>query len=434
MPKLKLITWSGTATAGIAREGSADATKAVAATQGTFALAQSVGGLETDAAEVTTDALYLTMVLADLAKDLDAVDTALTAQGATATTTSGSTEANVRADIASLQAKLTALVAAGGTNQVLINNQASLDNAVGALDAVYGKDAVAKAAAGDFKTYSEVNATVTGSVNVGGATISAAMSLDAGNGYDFADDDGFDGRTTGSASLDSISIDLGAGGKITLDDNNIAHLVDADDDGTGDVSYTNTFGSLTVSGVMDINTKDTDAAYVAAVASKVTYVDNDTTATAGNIVFNKAVAATVQDVQWSAKVSMPVGNGAVSVAMDEEGGNSFSASATVSGIGLSFASALEAADKEAKLDRSNTIGLSYVMGNVSTSASWNSREDGDQWGISATFAEGATSITASTDEGSDWSISGAYALESGASIVGGVNYTEDAYVGVSFAF
>ena len=44
--------------------------------------------------------------------------------------------------------------------------------------------------------------------------------------------------------------------------------------------------------------------------------------------FNKATAATVQDVQWSAKVSMPLGNGTATVAMDEEGGNSFGASAT----------------------------------------------------------------------------------------------------------
>jgi len=304
----------------------------------------------------------------------------------------------------------------------------------GVLDTVYGSDAVAKANAGDFRTYSEVNATVTGSVDLGAITVSASMSLDAGDGYSFADDDGFDARTTGSAGLDSISIDMGAGGKITIDDNNIAHLVDADDDETGDVSYTNTFGAITVSGVMDVNTKDTDAAYVAAAVSTLTIVSNDVTGTKNNSVFVAATAATVQDVHWSAKVSMPVGNGTASVAMDEEGGNAFGASATVGGFGLSFNSKLEAADKEAKKDRSNTIGLSYVMGSVTSSASWNSVEDGDQWGIAATYAEGATSFTASTDEGSDWAVSGSYLLGTGASVVGGVNYTEDAYLGLSFAF
>ena len=261
-------------------------------------------------------------------------------------------------------------------------------------------------------------------------TVSASMSLDAGDGYSFADDDGFDARTTGSAGLDSISIDMGAGGKITIDDNNIAHLVDADDDETGDVSYTNTFGAITVSGVMDVNTKDTDAAYVAAVASSMKSTSNDVTGLTNNTVFTAATAATVQDVHWSAKVSMPIGNGTASVAMDEEGGNAFGASATVGGFGLSFDSKLEAPDKEAKKDRSNTIGLSYVMGSVTSSASWNSVEDGDQWGISATYAEGGTSFTASTDEGSDWTVSGSYLLGTGASVVGGVNYSEDAYLGL----
>ena len=76
-----------------------------------------------------------------------------------------------------------------------------------------------KQTAGDFQAYSEVNATVTGTVTAGGMTLSAGMSVDAGTGYDFADDDTFDVRQTGTVSLDSVSVDMGSAGKITLDQN-----------------------------------------------------------------------------------------------------------------------------------------------------------------------------------------------------------------------
>ena len=74
------------------------------------------------------------------------------------------------------------------------------------------------------------------------------------------------------------------------------------------------------------------------------------------------------------------------------------------------------------------------MGATTFGATWNSVEDGDQWGISAAYAADGLTISASTDEGSDWSVSGSMALGGGASVVAGTNYTEDAYVGVSFAF
>jgi hypothetical protein len=45
-----------------------------------------------------------------------------------------------------------------------------------------------------MKQYSEVNATASASVETDmGWVVSAAISVDAGTGYDFADDDTFDG-------------------------------------------------------------------------------------------------------------------------------------------------------------------------------------------------------------------------------------------------
>ena len=74
------------------------------------------------------------------------------------------------------------------------------------------------------------------------------------------------------------------------------------------------------------------------------------------------------------------------------------------------------------------------MGATTLGASWNSVEDKDQWGISAKYAADGLTMSASTDEGSDWAVSGSYLLGTGASVVGGVNYTEDAYLGLTFAF
>jgi len=300
------------------------------------------------------------------------------------------------------------------------------------LDQTYGVVDVAKAAAGDWDTYSEINATATATVAMdNGMSLAVSASVDAGTGYNFADDDGFDGAKTNGVSLDSISLDMGSMGKLTLNEDDIEHLVDADDDATADVSYTNTIGTASVTIVADMD-KDTDEAFVKGAGPVLT--SSVDVAAAGVIAVTEATTSTVQDVAWSAKVSMPLAGGTGYVAMDEEGGNAFGATATLSGVGLSFDSKLEALDKELSADRSNTIGLTYAMGATTFGATWNSVEDGDQWGISAAYAADGLTVSASTDEDSDWSISGSMALGGGASLVGGTNYTEDAYVGVSFAF
>ena len=92
-------------------------------------------------------------------------------------------------------------------------------------------------------------------------------------------------------------------------------------------------------------------------------------------------------------------------------------------------SILEALEEKISADHGNTIGLTYAMG-----ATWNSVEDGNQWGISAGYAADGMSVSASTNEGSAWAVSGSMALGGGTSAVAGVNYTEDAYLGLSFAF
>ena len=138
--------------------------------------------------------------------------------------------------------------AATAQNKAIAKAQALLDHAFGS----------AASATGKMTQYSEVNATATASVATDmGWTVTAAISVDAGTGYDFADDDTFDGAKANGVGLDSVSIDFGAGGKLTLDRRrSIAHLVDADDDAAGDLLYTNTLGTASVSIAADIDDGD----------------------------------------------------------------------------------------------------------------------------------------------------------------------------------
>jgi len=427
------ISWSGAATAGLAREGSGAAVKVVAQNAtGALAVVDALAdaGVNTPPAN---EAAYKVQVLAQVDGTQDTSRATLATAGVTYVHTAAATatEAQLRVDNAAMVVLIDlagTMTAAQKTAQKLI-----LAKQISILDAIFGTDAVAKAAAGDFQAYSEVNATVTGSVVAGGVTLTASMSVDAGEGYNFADDEGMDAAKTNGVGLDNVTIDMGAMGKIKLDEGAIKHLVDAGDETNADVLYTNTFGAASFSFAADI-AEDTDPTAAKAVASVLTYADGVSTTAAGITTATGVTAAVAADVQWSAKVSMPVGTGSVYGAIDEGKGNAFGGSAVVGGITVSFDSKLEALENQIKASRDNTLGLAATMGSVSTKATYNTVKDGDQWGISATYAADGVSLTAATDEGSDWAISGSYLLGTGASVVGGVNYTEDAYLGLSFAF
>jgi len=450
------ITWSGAATAGIARDGKVAAVAAgkqsasgLVAQKAAIADTNDAAGASsstsvTATAVITSNVLYV-------ADTIDYVDSLVEAASvATAATHTGTTAATVAADLVVFRAELASdradLVAAqvglaitGGDYIALKAKITAIDSATATLDAVAGSGAVAEVATGKFKSYSEVNATVTGTVSMdNGMSISASMSVDAGTGYDFADDDTFDGAK-GGATLDNVTLNAGALGTFKLDENAVTHLVDGDDDAAADLLYTNSFGAMSFSAAIDLN-EDTDVVATKGSAATVKWVVGVNSATAAKdadgytAIDAAAVAAVAEDVQWSAKLSMPLAGGSAYIAMDEEGGNIFGASTTLSGIGISFSSKLEALEERLSTDRSNTIGLTYALGSTTLGASWNSVEDGDQWGISAAYAADGMAFTASTDEGSDWSVSGSVAMGSGASVVAGTNYTEDAYLGLSFAF
>lgn len=304
-----------------------------------------------------------------------------------------------------------------------------LDAQAATLNALYGS---AEVKTGDFDTYAEVNATVVGSVALdNGMTLSAAMSVDAGTGYDFADDDGFDAAKTNGVGFDYVAIDAGAFGKLTIAPDDTVHLVDDDDDEAADLLYTNTVAGVSLSFALDVD-KDTDATPSSASWSVAEDSEGLDVFEDGAIFYNAAVAA---DVQWSAKVASPIGDAAtVYAAFDEGKGNAFGGTYAIAGITLSASSKLEAVEEAEGKNRSNTIGASYTVGGMTVGGAWNSIEDGNQWSVNGAYAIEGIAIAASTNEGEEWEVTGSYALTDAASAVAGVNYTEDAYVGVSFSF
>lgn len=330
-------------------------------------------------------------------------------------------------------------VKASGTAAQIKAAQAIYDAATATLDALYGSAAVAT---GDFNTYAEINATVVGSVALdNGMTLSAGMSVDAGTGYDFADDDGFDAAKTNGVALDHVSIDAGAFGKLRIEPNDIDHLVDDDDEKNADLLYTNTVAGVSLSFAMDVAKDTNKTARTASWALGTEFADAAAVTAAGaveafegddSLYYLPAVKA---DVQWSAKVAAPIGDAAtVYAAFDEEKGNAFGGTYAIAGITLSAASKLEAVEEAEGKDRSNTFGASYTVGDLTVGGEWNSIEDGNQWSVNGAYAIEGIAIAASTNEGEEWEVTGSYALTDAASAVAGVNYTEDAYVGVSFTF
>ena len=392
------ITWSGSATAGMAKTGKVKAGTATAYTDATLKNDTQANGI---------------------------IDAAVEAAGAATAVYTKAGAAAARAALDTFEKTLAASDTAAAKKIALA--RAVIDDVAGSAEKATGK----------MTQYGEVNAAASASVATDmGWTITMGASLDVGNGYDFADDDGFDGRTAGSVSLDIIAIDFGAGGVLSLNDNGFAHLVDADDDAAADLKYTNTFGTAAFSLVADIDDGDSDHKVTASA-----FKHGALTASDYDVHFDNTsddtgytAASAGADVQWSAKVSMPLAGTNVYFAADEEGGDAYGVSGTFAGLGWSVDSKREAAEKDASKDRSNTVGLTYATGALTLGATYNSIKDGDQWGVSAAYAAGAMSLNLSTDEGSDWSASTAYDLGGGASVVAGTNYTEDAYVGVSFAF
>jgi len=412
------MDWKGTAKAGLAREGSPEAV----------------------AAKAIASAAEITRFTAAEGNFTNSTTVIIASEVATAKALALTTVVAARNVISNLTVAPTT-----AQQNTLLTAEVVYARRVAILNHFLGTAATTKADAGNFLSYAEVNATVTGTVTAGGMTLAAGVSVDAGQGYDFADDDGFDSAKTNGVALDAVSLDMGSAGKITLNEGSIAHLVDGDDDANADVSYSNTFGGATFTAAMDLDKDDLDTVSSAAVATRIAVAADvaaavnatNTTAYKPAVVLDQlmpGVAKVSPDVQWSAKVAMPLGAGSVYVAMDEESGNAFGGSAVVSGMTLSVDSKLEAYGADLKSNRENKLTVATTMGAINGSFSYDSIKDGNQWSVGAGYTSGDMAVSFATNEASSWNVKGSYALGTGASIEGGVNYTEDAFLGLSFAF
>ncbi|MCL7407419.1 hypothetical protein MWN63_15745, partial [Paradonghicola geojensis] len=372
------LTWGGTATVGMAREGDVDVAAGKRSASSTAAGLAAIADLGDDAGAagvasvdaIKTDAQYIADVLAQVKAD-SGVSTSIDTSDAAAIV---ATVAELRKDIAAKRAdQVLALSGAVSTTAAkdATTAIAKIDSSLAILNHTFGGVA-STASVGDFDSYSEVNLTATATVTTDyGITVTGAVSVDAGTGYDFADDDGFDAAKTNGVELDYITIDGGSFGALTFDKNDIEHLVDDDDDETADLKYTNDFGVASFAFVMDI-AKDTD---VAARRETVSWVDGvaSTSSVAGTDGYTQLNEAVAADVAWSAMISAPIADmGTVYAAFDEEGGNAFGGSFMVANVTIGLDSKLEALEEELGEDRSNTISVAYSVDGLSLGAEWNS--------------------------------------------------------------
>ena len=202
---------------------------------------------------------------------------------------------------------------------------------------------------------------------------------------------------------------------MSFDQNAIAHLVDADDDGAADISYKGTFGGVTVQAVID-QAKDTNATVVAADAVN-------------------GVAAVAADVAWSAAINGAVAGVSWRYAADEEGGYAASASMTAAeGLTVGVSTKREAAQKDLGTDANNGVNFKYTTAGLTLSGAWDSVKDGNQSKYGLAYTADAITVAYNTDQAEKWTASATYALGAGASLVAQTNYTEDAQIGVSFSF
>ena len=281
----------------------------------------------------------------------------------------------------------------GGVNTSAANNMAAKGSA---LD-------------GNTETYSEINLTAAASVTTdSGITLSTAASLDAGAGYDFADDDGFDAAKTTGLSVDSVSIS-GAFGTLTFDGQNAAvggggdmdMLVD-DDDSTGDVSYSNTIGGFGLSIVADTSKAAVDTA----------------------------------DVAWSAAATTDFNGAAIRVATDEEGGSAASIGYTMNGLTVTLASKQEYVKASAAKGKAETtVALAYALDNgLGLTYKASNLNDGNDYSYGVSYTINGIALAYSSDEVEKWATTATYALGSGASLQYKQNYTGDMQMGMAFSF
>lgn len=277
----------------------------------------------------------------------------------------------------------TALVASAGVAAADISVSGS------AAMGLYGDEA--QAAPDDSGVYSMMKVVITGSGTAdNGMTFGASIDASAGEDYDRGDFE-YDGAEGGTFGLGAVHVASG-GLKITVDQDGIDDL--SDDDNSHDIQIDYSMGDFSVS------------------------VTNDVDGDMGTSEFS-----------YKAGFSMA----GISVTLS---GNDLDDSTAIDlGYTVSDALGLTAHIDQNGGDQETKVGMSYDMGAVGLTASYAMYDTAeDDWDLGVSYSEGAMSVSASTDEESDWELTGSYDLGGGLSAIGGMNADEDYYVGVAMSF
>jgi hypothetical protein len=79
----------------------------------------------------------------------------------------------------------------------------------------------------------------------------------------------------------------------------------------------------------------------------------------------------------------------------------------------------------------NSIKVAYSQDGISASVKMS---DDDTWEIEGGYSANGVTVGVKTTSDDAWKATAAYDLGGGAKVEGGMNHTQDAYAGVSFAF
>ena len=280
----------------------------------------------------------------------------------------------------------TALVASAGVAAADISVSGS------AAMGLYGDEA--QAAPNDSGVYSMMKVVITGSGTAdNGMTFGASIDASAGEDYDRGDFE-YDGAESGTFGLGAVHVASG-GLKITVDQDGIDDL--SDDDNSHDIQIDYSMGDFSVS------------------------VTNDVDGDNGN--------GTPSEFSYKAGFSM------AGISVTVSGNDVDDSTAIDLGYTVSDALGLTAHLDQNGGDQETKVGMSYDMGAVGLTASYAMYDTADDdWDLGISYSEGAMSVSASTDEESDWELSGSYDLGGGLSAEGGMNADSDYYLGVAMSF
>jgi outer membrane protein OmpU len=246
---------------------------------------------------------------------------------------------------------------------------------------------VARQAGGDFNGYSTAGVTFTMSgQSDSGLTFGAGFTLGAGQSYAFADDDGFDDGTPATSSEVYVA---GGFGKVAMKINNDGlgqyKAYQTDDDKGFDLQYSHSMAGLDVGLRLDINDDTTEGDYSLSLG----YAQD---AVSASLAYDA-------DGAWGASGSYTMGAITATLGTDDSSESS--------------------------------IKVAYAADGMSASAKF---KTDDTWEVKAGYSANGMGFDLKQTSADKWIVSGSYDLGGGASLSGGINYTDDAYVGMSFSF